>query len=88
MISKKIEWSIAGFNGSKNCDHSSVDNFFGSYIKRLHEIYEDRHFKLSNGTSRPEKRLAELQEAEWKIAYAKENEEEVKELISNLLSAY
>lgn len=48
-ISKKLTISIIGFNGSKNCDHSSVSAFKTSYVRRKQVIISDRRISQLSG---------------------------------------
>jgi len=78
----KIEYSLSGFNGSNNCDKSSPETFYESYLNRQQELLNDRHFKLSNHTSHPSKRLKEYMDLEFRIKYVKENKQRVLDFIS------
>lgn len=80
-IYKPVELSLIAFNGSKNCDHTTSAKFLESYIKRKKEILGDLHFKLSNYTSKPEKRLEDYKRTEFLIKYIDDNEWRVLDFI-------
>jgi len=79
----KIISSIRAFKGSNNCDHTSGDAFYHSYVRRKEMVIEG---KMAVYKKHPERvNLKKFKEQIFYLKYAKENELEVREYITKYL---
>lgn len=68
-ISKKLEFSLVAFNGSRNCNKVSVNAFYESYIIRKQQIIASKLVAYRTGNPVNKKKLKE------EIDYLKEAKE-------------
>jgi len=82
-ITKSFEYSLVAFNGSSNCDRTSPQNFYDSYIRRKEGLIRNRLRALSNGA------LINRDKLKKDIEYlkeAKENKQPAVQFLETLLS--
>lgn len=65
-LNKFLENSIAAFNSSKNCDKSSPDSFYRSYIERKKNIIASKYQAFTRGATINRKKLG------WEVFLLKE----------------
>ena len=83
-MNQGLKHSLIGFNGSPNCDKSSADSFFKSWIGRQEKEYRRRR-AYDLGVLAPQNRWR-VGFHKHNIEYAEENRAEVLAFIRALLS--